>query len=135
LKILFYFIFLIFKVLDMVLEVTNHTLIVKGNYPEILVWYIYFYFLFHFFLGGNGHGVSYDTVVTGILDMCVGKHDLHFLVGAKLLPHAFVNIPDEKMHIGVILHLLLLSILFLFCIFWIYLFVVFYLVWYDCNTY
>jgi hypothetical protein len=30
-----------------------------------------------------------------------GKHDLHFLVGVELLPHAFVNIPDEKMHIGV----------------------------------
>jgi hypothetical protein len=29
------------------------------------------------------------------------KHDLHFLVGVELLPHAFVNIPDEKMHIGV----------------------------------
>jgi hypothetical protein len=33
--------------------------------------------------------------------MCPGKHDLHFLVGVELLPHAFVNIPDEKMHIGV----------------------------------
>jgi hypothetical protein len=30
-----------------------------------------------------------------------GKNDLHFLVGVELLPHAFVNIPDEKMHIGV----------------------------------
>jgi hypothetical protein len=30
-----------------------------------------------------------------------GKHHLHFLVGVELLPHAFVNIPDEKMHIGV----------------------------------
>jgi hypothetical protein len=30
-----------------------------------------------------------------------GKHDLHFLVAVELLPHAFVNIPDEKMHIGV----------------------------------
>jgi hypothetical protein len=33
--------------------------------------------------------------------MRAGKHDLHFLVGVELLPHAFVNIPDEKMHIGV----------------------------------
>jgi hypothetical protein len=33
--------------------------------------------------------------------MCPGKHNLHFLVGVELLPHAFVNIPDEKMHIGV----------------------------------
>jgi hypothetical protein len=39
--------------------------------------------------------------VTGILDMHPGKHDLHFVVGAELLPHAFVNIPDEEMHIGV----------------------------------
>jgi hypothetical protein len=39
--------------------------------------------------------------VTGILDMRPGKHDLHFLVGVELLPHVFVNIPDEKMHIGV----------------------------------
>jgi hypothetical protein len=30
-----------------------------------------------------------------------GKHDLHFLVGVELLPHAFVNIPDKRMHIGV----------------------------------
>jgi hypothetical protein len=30
-----------------------------------------------------------------------GKHDLHFLVGVELLPHAIVNIPDEEMHIGV----------------------------------
>jgi hypothetical protein len=29
------------------------------------------------------------------------KHDLHFLVGVDLLPHAFVNIPDKKIHIGV----------------------------------
>jgi hypothetical protein len=33
--------------------------------------------------------------------MRAGKHDLHFLVGVELLPHAFVNIPDEKMRIGV----------------------------------
>jgi hypothetical protein len=39
--------------------------------------------------------------VTGTLDMRPGKHDLHFLVDVELLPHAFVNIPDEKMHIGV----------------------------------
>jgi hypothetical protein len=25
----------------------------------------------------------------------------NLLVGVELLPHAFVNIPDEKMHIGV----------------------------------
>jgi hypothetical protein len=39
--------------------------------------------------------------VTGIFDILSGKHDLHFLVGVELLPHASVNIPDEKMNIGV----------------------------------
>jgi hypothetical protein len=39
--------------------------------------------------------------VTGILNMHPGKHNLHFLVGVELLPHALVNIPDEKMHLGV----------------------------------
>jgi hypothetical protein len=63
--------------------------------------YIQFYFYFHFFLEDNKYIVPYGTVVTGILDMCPGKHDLHFLVGVELLPHAFVNIPDEKMNIGV----------------------------------
>jgi hypothetical protein len=53
------------------------------------------------FLGSNGYGVPYGTVVTGIFDIRPGKHDLHFLVDVELLPHAFVNIPDEKMHIGV----------------------------------
>jgi hypothetical protein len=48
-----------------------------------------------------GDVVPYGTVVTCILDMRPGKHDLHFLVGVELLPHVFVNIPDEKMHIGV----------------------------------
>jgi hypothetical protein len=58
--------------------------------------------LFSFLLGFNKYAVPCDTVVTGILDMRPGKHDLHFLVGVELLPHAFVNIPDEKMHIGVL---------------------------------
>jgi hypothetical protein len=60
-------------------------------------------FFFYFFLGGKDYGVFFYIVVTGILDMRPGKHDLHFLVGVELLPHAFVNIPDERMHIGVIL--------------------------------
>jgi hypothetical protein len=41
-----------------------------------------------------------------------GKHNLHFLVGAEVLPHAFVKIPDEKMHIGVILYLFIIYIYF-----------------------
>jgi hypothetical protein len=62
---------------------------------------ILFYFHFHLLLDGEGYVVPDGTVVTGIFDMRAGKHDLHFLVGVELLPHAFVNIPDEKMHIGV----------------------------------
>jgi hypothetical protein len=58
--------------------------------------------------GGKRYSVPYGTVVTGILDMRPGKHDLHFLVGVELLPHAFVSIPDEKMHIGVYLFLLVI---------------------------
>jgi hypothetical protein len=63
-------------------------------------------FLFNFFSGGKHYVVPFGTVVTGILNMRPGKHDMHFLVGVELLPHAFVNIPDEKFHIGVILYLL-----------------------------
>jgi hypothetical protein len=48
--------------------------------------------------------------VIGILDMRPGKHDLHFLEGVDLLPHAFVNIPDKKMHIGVLLYILFIYI-------------------------
>jgi hypothetical protein len=50
--------------------------------------------------------------VTDILDMCPGKHDLHFLVGVELLPHAIVNIPNETVHIGEFYYLFLLFILF-----------------------
>jgi hypothetical protein len=42
------------------------------------------------------------------------KHDLHFLVGVELLPHAFVNIPDEKMHIGVFLFVFIIHFLFIY---------------------
>jgi hypothetical protein len=51
--------------------------------------------------------------VTGILDMRPGKHDLHFLVGVELLQHAFVNIPDEKMHFGVFI-LIFITIFYIF---------------------
>jgi hypothetical protein len=37
-----------------------------------------------------------------------GKHDLHFLVGDELLPHAFVNIPYEDMNIGVFLFIFII---------------------------
>jgi hypothetical protein len=42
------------------------------------------------------------------------KHDLRFLVGAELLPHAFVNITDEKMHMGVFIFIFIFSFLFIF---------------------
>jgi hypothetical protein len=69
---------------------------------EVFLW---FPFNIFFYLGGNRYGIPHGTVVTGVLDMHPGKHDLHFLVDAELLPHAIVNIPNETMHIGVILYL------------------------------
>jgi hypothetical protein len=60
-----------------------------------------FNILFH--LGGNKYGIPCGTVVTGILDMRLGKHNLHFLVDVELLPHALVNIPNDTIHIGVFL--------------------------------
>jgi hypothetical protein len=90
-------------VLDIILERAFHVLNIKGENPKDLekVFYIYFYFYFRFLLESKDYVVLYGTVVTGILDMCPGKYDLHFLVGVELRPHAFVNIPDERMHIGV----------------------------------
>jgi hypothetical protein len=87
----------------MFLESIIHILNVKGKDPNVLekVLYILFCFHFHFFLEGEDYVVPYGTVVTGILDMRPGKHDLHFLLGVELLPHTFVNIPDKKMHFGV----------------------------------
>jgi hypothetical protein len=63
------------------------------------------------------YSVPYGTVVTGILDMRPRKHNLHFLVGVKLLPHAFVNVPDEKMHIGVFVFIFVVYYLFIYLIF------------------
>jgi hypothetical protein len=60
-------------------------------------------------LGGKHYVVPFGTGVTGILDMRPGKHDLHFLVGVELLPHAFVNIPDQKMHFGVFYYFYFIS--------------------------
>jgi hypothetical protein len=78
-----------------------------------------FYFSFFLFLGGTDYYfVPYNTVVTGILNIQSGKHDMHFLIGVELLPHAFVNIPDEKMHIGVFIFIIfLITIIFIvyFC--------------------
>jgi hypothetical protein len=103
----------------MILEVVGHDLLVKGKDQNILeeVSYIQFYFLFHFFLGGDRYVVPFDAVVTGILDMRLGKRDLHFLVGVELLPHAFVNIPDEKMNIGVFLYIFIIYFIFIIYIY------------------
>jgi hypothetical protein len=129
-------------VLDIILERILHILIVKGKYPDFLekVFYFYFYFYFHFFLEGKGYVVTYGTVVTGILDMRPGKHNLHFLVGVESLQHAFVNIPDEKIHIRVyfifffITHFNLIYINILKFIY-IFSFIVFYLLGYNYNSY
>jgi hypothetical protein len=113
----------------MVLQVVGHNLLVKGKNPNHLeeVSYIQFYFLFHFFLGGKYYVVPSGTVVTGILHMRPGKHDLHFLVGVELLPHAFVNIPDEKMNIGVFL--------FIFVIYFVFIIIILFLLYNSYNIY
>jgi hypothetical protein len=58
--------------------------------------------------------INSRTVVTEILDMRPGKHNLHFLIGVELLPHAFVNIPDEDMHIGVFAFIFIVYFIFVF---------------------
>jgi hypothetical protein len=99
-------------------------------------------FFFNSFLGRNKkYVVPYGTVVAGILDMRPGKHDLHFLVGVELLPHAFVNISDEKMHIGVLLFIFIIYSLFILVHFkfhiyvYIYIFLVFCPLESNCNCY
>jgi hypothetical protein len=52
-----------------------------------------------------------------------GKHDLHFLMDAELLPHAFVNIPDEKMHIGVFIFTFIIYFIFIFFRYYLYIFI------------
>jgi hypothetical protein len=138
-SILFYIIFPNFKVLDIILEIVGYTFIVNRKDPIVLekVFHIKFYFLFHFFLGGREYVVPFGTAVTGILDMRFGKHDLHFLVGVELLPHAFVNIPDERVHIGVFIFIVYFIYVF-FCVLifiHIYLLTVFYKWEYNCNSY
>jgi hypothetical protein len=90
----------------------GHSLLAKEDGPDGLeeVSYILFYYLFHFFL----EDVPFGTVVTGILDMRLGKHNLHFLVGVDLLPHAFVNISDERMHIGVFISICIIYFIFIY---------------------
>jgi hypothetical protein len=118
-SILFYIIFANFEELDIFLESLRHILFVKGKYPNFLekVLCILFYFYFRFILEGKDYVVFYGTVVTGILDMRPGKHDLHFLVGVELLLYVFVNIPDEKMHIGVFLFIFIIHFVNLYYVF------------------
>jgi hypothetical protein len=95
-SILFYIIFGTFKVLDIILDFFIHILFVKWKNPNISekAPYIYFYFYFHFFLEGKYYVVlPYGTVVTGILDMRPGKHDLHFLVGCWVTTTGFCEYP------------------------------------------
>jgi hypothetical protein len=104
-------------VLDTFLEWVCHCFLVKKKDQELLEKVFCVLFLFLFFISffiGEDYIVSFGTVVTGILDMRPRKHDLHFLVGAKLLPHAFVNIPDEKMHIAVFIFVFVIYFVFFF---------------------
>jgi hypothetical protein len=64
-----------------------------------------------------------------------GKHNLHFLVDVELLPHAFVNIPDEKMHIEVFISVIYLFIMYISNFIPMYLFIAFYLLQHECNSY
>jgi hypothetical protein len=53
-------------------------------------------------LGGRIYIVRSGAILSCYLDMRKKKHSLHFVVDNELLPHAFVNIPDnENIHIGV----------------------------------
>jgi hypothetical protein len=102
-----------FKVLHMVLTVIIHVLYVKESFPKILEKVFFSFFLIFFYLEDEEYGVPCDTVVTGILDMRAGKHNLHFLIGVELLPHAFVNIPDETIHIGVFTFIFITCFIFI----------------------
>jgi hypothetical protein len=95
------------------LIVIIHVLYVKESIPKLLEEVFYnFLLIFLFNLGGGYYSILYGSVVTGILDMRPGKHDLHFLVGVVLLPHAIVNIPNEMIHIGVLLFIFIIYFIF-----------------------
>jgi hypothetical protein len=100
-----------FKVRDMILRVMLHILHVKEKLPKILE-KVFFLFPFNiFYLGSNKYGIPCGTVVTGMLDMRPGKHDLHFLVDVEILPHAIVK-SQMKLFTLEYLYLFLLFILF-----------------------
>jgi hypothetical protein len=98
----FFIIILNLKVRCIFFVITIHLFLVRTNHVDLLkkVFFFSFFFLF-FFLGNNLYGVPSDDVVTGVLDMRSKKHNLHFFVGGDLLPHTIVNIPHEKIHMGV----------------------------------
>jgi hypothetical protein len=130
--ILFYILFSYFKVLDIILKLFGHGSLVKENYLNYLEEVLYIQFYLFFFLEGKGYYIPFETVMTGILDMRPGKHNLHFLLGVELLPHAFVNIPDEKMQFKVFLFLFFIYFAFFLYILkfiHIHLFIVFFKFW------
>jgi hypothetical protein len=45
--------------------------------------------------------------------MCAEKHDMHFLAGVELVPHVFVNIPDERIHITVFYFIFITHFIFI----------------------
>jgi hypothetical protein len=97
----------------MVLAVVVYVLYVKKRIPNGLEEVFLFPFNIFFYLKNHYYGVSCGIVVTGILDMRPGKHDLHFLVGVELLPHASVNIPNETIYIGVFLFIFIIYFIFI----------------------
>jgi hypothetical protein len=103
----YYIIFLFYFIIFLNFKVLNFILVIGELYLHL-----------NFFLEGKYYVVPYGTVVTRILDMRPGKHDLHFLVGVELLPRAFVNILDENIHVGLVF--LLFIIYFVFLLFIIY---------------
>jgi hypothetical protein len=92
-----------FKVRDIILTVIILILDVEESIPNILEKVFFNFLLIFFYLGGKEYGIPRGTVVTGILDMRPGKHNLHFLVDVELLLHVIVNIPNKTIHIGVII--------------------------------
>jgi hypothetical protein len=115
------------KVWDIVLAVIIHFLDVKEIIPNILEKVFFNFLLILLYLGGNRYGIPCGIVVTGILDMRPGKHDLHFFVDVELLPHAFVNIPNETVHIGVFP--------FIFIIYFIFIIIILFLLYNSYNIY
>jgi hypothetical protein len=75
-------------------------------------------FNFFFRLGGEDYIINSGAIISGILDMRMGKQSLHFLLDDELIPLAVVNIPNnEKMHFGVFYFIYLFIFYYLFCLY------------------